>query len=225
MRIFIYFSSKPIETRILQPRDLERRCYWNSRGNSLHHNRNYRRYLLLCTQNRWAMRMNMSNYCNYTSNCRWLMKFRSFFFTGIIFYVCERSRRKPVDEEDAKLGRWVAIFNQLFIIHTRYFPFLKFSYFSIFTITLTDILLYNYGTDDTHEHAYIRKHYALARLFHGVIQIFYILFRNYNICFIIMNLIRALFFNRITVVLNLGSLFENPGIFSYLQIFNGIFKL
>ncbi|XP_011306902.1 fasciclin-2 isoform X2 [Fopius arisanus] len=25
--------------------------------------------------------------------------------TGIIFYVCERSRRKPVDEEDAKLGR------------------------------------------------------------------------------------------------------------------------
>lgn len=25
--------------------------------------------------------------------------------TGIIYYVCERSRRKPVDEEDAKLGR------------------------------------------------------------------------------------------------------------------------
>ncbi|EFN63092.1 Fasciclin-2 [Camponotus floridanus] len=25
--------------------------------------------------------------------------------TGIIFIICERSRRKPVDEEDAKLGR------------------------------------------------------------------------------------------------------------------------
>ncbi|KAH0554113.1 hypothetical protein KQX54_007759 [Cotesia glomerata] len=24
---------------------------------------------------------------------------------GIVFYVCERSRRKPIDEEDAKLGR------------------------------------------------------------------------------------------------------------------------
>ncbi|EZA49126.1 hypothetical protein X777_12539 [Ooceraea biroi] len=24
--------------------------------------------------------------------------------TGIIYYACERSRRKPVDEEDAKLG-------------------------------------------------------------------------------------------------------------------------
>lgn len=29
-----------------------------------------------------------------------------FFIIGIIYYVCERSRRKPVDEEDAKLGRW-----------------------------------------------------------------------------------------------------------------------
>lgn len=28
--------------------------------------------------------------------------------TGIIYIVCERSRRKPVDEDDAKLGRWVA---------------------------------------------------------------------------------------------------------------------
>ncbi|KAI4486565.1 hypothetical protein M0804_005935 [Polistes exclamans] len=25
--------------------------------------------------------------------------------SGIIYYVCERSRRKPVDEEDSKLGR------------------------------------------------------------------------------------------------------------------------
>jgi len=34
-----------------------------------------------------------------------LAKVRSALVAGIIYYACERSRRKPVDEEDGKLGR------------------------------------------------------------------------------------------------------------------------
>ena len=41
---------------------------------------------------------------------------------GIIYYVCERSRRKPVDEEDTKLGRWGSFqLNwNIYSIHTRH---------------------------------------------------------------------------------------------------------
>jgi len=42
-----------------------------------------------------------------------------FCIIGIINYMRERSRRKPVDEEDTKLGRWV--FFRIFEIHATVF--------------------------------------------------------------------------------------------------------
>lgn len=57
---------------------------------------------LLCNRN-------VTYYNNNVFNFFYLwLKHNACHVTGIIYYAYERSRRKPVDEEDSKLGRWVS---------------------------------------------------------------------------------------------------------------------
>lgn len=50
-----------------------------------------------------------NNIVNFLNICLFFnLKRNACHVTGIIYYAYERSRRKPVDEEDSKLGRWVS---------------------------------------------------------------------------------------------------------------------